>query len=467
MATGTFPRSATTRLAERRYVVAGDRAYLIGSGDGRFPPLGWHIRGEMGGLWAPPIKLLDGYWLTLDGRPLPAAQSLQVDVGQVKLAYPPLGPLELTRREVVPDGLPVLLLGLAVRNRGRSTQAARLGARFRSKLLAPYPWTETRPRGAAVYRRRDRVAAVDDRLRFEQQAGCRCALVGSTLPPAALTVAAPPEAAELDPAALGGGAWGNLEWELLLAAGQAATVWVAVAGSHRSRAEAETALAQALADPLRQIGRKTAARRRLLAASRLTAGGSELADAFDAGKLNLADLRRVVPGVRVRDVSGGRLRRPLNGTVELRGLGGGYPDYAHFFAGDACYAAYALAVCGQWQTALEHLCLLRDVSRAVNGQTGKVVHEITFDGSVFYGTNADAGNLDETALLAVAAELLWRWSGDRRLPDELYAFVRDGMRYLHDLDGDEDGYPAGAGGVERDGAGEESLAVCVWTHEAL
>ena len=66
-------RSTAEKLALKRYVAAGDRAYVIGSEDGRFPPMGWHIRGEMGGVWAHPIKLLDGYWFSVDNTWLPAA----------------------------------------------------------------------------------------------------------------------------------------------------------------------------------------------------------------------------------------------------------------------------------------------------------------------------------------------------------------------------------------------------------
>src|SRR5215210_4723857 len=62
-----------TGLSAKRYVAAGDRAYVIGAEDGAFPPMGWHIRGEMGGVWAHPIKLLDGYWFALDGAWLPVA----------------------------------------------------------------------------------------------------------------------------------------------------------------------------------------------------------------------------------------------------------------------------------------------------------------------------------------------------------------------------------------------------------
>jgi glycogen debranching enzyme len=451
-----FPRTTSARLAEKRYVVSGDRAYLVGTADGRFPAMGWHIRGEMGGLWAPPIKLLDGYWFNLDGEPLPAANALHVHTGHVELEYPSVGGLELTRAEVAPDGIPAVLVGLTLTNAWRRPRVARVRAGFRSKLLASFPWN-VKQRGQDSARLADGPTLV-----FEH--GDWSALV-SCAPSATASLAA---AHDADVPALDGGAWGTLDWRLRLGPEEETTLWIAIAGSHSSQAEAESALALALANPPRHIARKAAARRRLLRQSRLAGTSNELGAAFDVAKLNLADLRRVVPGIHVRDARGSRLGKPVNGAVELRGLGAGYPDYAHFFAGDACYAAHGLVVSGQWETALEHLRLLREVSRAVNGETGKVVHEITFDGSVFYGTNEDPGNVDETPLVAVAAELLWRWSGDPRVPDELYDFVCDGMRYVVDtLDTDEDGYPAGEGGVERAGAGEETLVACIWTQQGL
>ena len=33
------------------YVTAGNRVYMVGHQDGTFPDLGWHIKGEMGGIW--------------------------------------------------------------------------------------------------------------------------------------------------------------------------------------------------------------------------------------------------------------------------------------------------------------------------------------------------------------------------------------------------------------------------------
>src|SRR6266566_839833 len=60
--------STTSRLQDRREVAAGTRAYSIGFEDGRFYANGWHITGEMGGVWTPPLKLVDGVWFGLDGQ---------------------------------------------------------------------------------------------------------------------------------------------------------------------------------------------------------------------------------------------------------------------------------------------------------------------------------------------------------------------------------------------------------------
>jgi len=50
--TGYPTRSTTSNLSEKRYVAAGDRAYVVGVEDGTFQPTGWHISGTMGGVWS-------------------------------------------------------------------------------------------------------------------------------------------------------------------------------------------------------------------------------------------------------------------------------------------------------------------------------------------------------------------------------------------------------------------------------
>src|SRR6201989_1275121 len=60
--------SVSSQLDTRRYAASGDRAYELGAGDGRYPAMGFHTRGEMGGIWTPPVKLLDGIWFGVNGQ---------------------------------------------------------------------------------------------------------------------------------------------------------------------------------------------------------------------------------------------------------------------------------------------------------------------------------------------------------------------------------------------------------------
>src|ERR1700745_2776575 len=50
---------------DKQYLTAGDRTYIVGTQNGDFPDLGGHVKGEMGGLWMPPVKLLDGFWMKI------------------------------------------------------------------------------------------------------------------------------------------------------------------------------------------------------------------------------------------------------------------------------------------------------------------------------------------------------------------------------------------------------------------
>src|SRR3984957_18002233 len=86
---GTSPTiSATSQLSERRYVAAGTQAYVVGVEDGTSPPIGWHTTGQMGGVFTPPVKLLDGLWFGLSGSWLDAATSYTTGPGFVRMTFP-------------------------------------------------------------------------------------------------------------------------------------------------------------------------------------------------------------------------------------------------------------------------------------------------------------------------------------------------------------------------------------------
>ena len=489
-------RSTTQQLDQKRYVAAGDRAYAIGSEDGRFPPMGWHIRGEMGGVWAHPIKLLDGYWFALDGQWIPQASKFTTGPGYAQMQFPTTDGLNVTRTEFSSDGSPVVLVGLTLQNPNSTSKSVELTMDARSEIMSAYPWGWTKP-SAKCFNQKD-VASFDSQsgtLMFQESGKPWYAMVGaSTLPAGGSTgdqfwgtVASDQQSDYYD---YGGdtscptlprGTGGELVWNLNVGGNQQSTIWIAVAGSNSSQSEAQSALQSALNNPDNLLAQKVNDRQALLSNTKVSLPDAGLQGAFDWGKLNMADLKRTVTNAQIRDVDEGNAYPPSVATIpKLTGIGAGYPDYPWYFGTDGAYTAYPLVVSGQWDTAEEHLRSIRDVSRAVNGSTGKVVHEIVPDGSVYFGTNADPGNTNETAEFASAVDLLWRWTGDNAFRDEMYDFVNDGMHYITSsgcpvsgpsqegtCDNDGDGWPEGYGMVERGGMGQEKLDNAAYTWQAL
>ena len=481
-------RSTTEKLALKRYVAAGDRAYVIGSEDGRFPPMGWHIRGEMGGVWAHPIKLLDGYWFSVNNTWLPAASQFTTGAGYIQMTFPTTEGLEVTRTEFSPDGSPVTLTGLTLRNPGSTSRSFKLNMDTRSEIMAAYPWGWTTP--SAKESNGPDEGSYDGStgtLTFEEPGKNWHAAIRASVTPNFGMVNpnfwGPISRAErADYLENGNGTGGRLRWDLSLGGGQETTLWIAVAGSHTSEAEASDALSTALNNPDNLLTQKVADRLTLLNQTKVSLPDDPvLQEAFDWGKLNMADLTRTVTDAKIRDVDEGRAYPNPVATMDLTGIGAGYPDYPWYFGTDGAYTAYPLVASGQWETAMDHLKSIRDVSRVINGSTGKVVHEVVTDGSVYWGANDDPGNTNETAQFASAVELLWRWSGDNRFRDDMYDFVKDGMLYITSAskcpppnpsaegtcDDDGDGWPEGYGMVERTGMGEEKLDNTVYTWQAL
>jgi glycogen debranching enzyme len=471
---GDLTASTTTDLAAKRYVASGDRAYVIGAADGSFAPMGWHIRGEMGGVWAHPIKLLDGYWFALDGTWLPEATRYTTGMGWASLEFPEQDGLTVTRTEVSPEGSPVVLIGLRVSNDCGSDRDVELTMDVRSELMGAYPWGWTMPNAGEANGADQGVFDDQGRLVFEEPDKPWRALVGASPAPAAGEVGddfwGPVPAAERpDYLEFGNGTGGQLSWTLSVDDGDEATVWIAVAGSHVAGDAADTALAGALADPDKVLADKIDGRRDLLALSKVKLPDDTLELAFDWAKLNMADLRRTVTDLELRDVDEGRAYPdPVATMPTATGIGAGFPDYPWLFGTDGAYTSFPLIAAGQWDTAREHLRAIRDVSIAINGDTGKVVHEVITDGSVYFGSNTSPGNSNETAQFAVAVDLLWRWSGDDELADEMLPFIDAGVRNLFGtLDADGDGWPEGFGMVERGGMGSEKLDVTSYTWAAL
>jgi hypothetical protein len=467
-------RSTTENLAAKRYVVAGDRAYIVGTQDGGFPGMGFHIKGHMNGVWSHPLKLLDSYAFFLDGSALPAATKFTSGPGFVQLDYPATSRgLQISQTEFSPDGQPVALIGLSIHNGSNATASTSLTFAPISEILPAFPWTSTVPTSDSL----DQADLVTfdpliSGLVFQEPQKPWYAVAAG-----AVKRTGPQDTVQFSGASsllenLGPThkrATGQLSWQVTIAGGSTVDIWFAVSGTHTNKGEAYDALFFGLADPQLLLEQKIQSRLNVLAQSDAQIPDPALQAAFNWAKFNLADMRRIVTDAQIRDTMEGTVYpAPLASFPILSGFGAGYPDYPWFFGTDGAFTTYGLTATGQWDQAKDHLRTLRKVSIAVNETTGKVLHEIVTDGSIYFGTVAQPGDVQETSQFASAVATLWRWSGDNAFLDENYDFINAGLHYITSaLDLNHDGWPEGAGIVEATGMGAEKLDVAVYTIRAL
>jgi hypothetical protein len=491
--------STNDRLQDRRYVTAGQRAYVMGFEDGNFYAQGWHITGEMGGVWTQPLKLVDGVWFGVDGQWVGSAKRFTSGWGYARMKFARRGDLSLSRTDFAPDGRRGALFGLHIRNRG-ATRTVPVTVDVHSELMYHYPWTWTKP-GAGEYNLADTGSydGTAGALTFRDQGTSHpsagphdwAAMVASTRRPAGgetgpghfgpqgeggvdicqdENVPDERKAKSCDDGPFGKGAGGQLRYDVRVPAGRTRTLWIAVAGSETGPAGARTELGRLLEAPGATLARTVARRERLARWSRLSLPADPLlAQAIDWGKQNLRDATQAATGLRIRDVDEGKgYPSELGRVPKARWLGAGYPDYPWLFATDGEFTAFASVSVGQFGPIMDHARALRDVSVILNGDSGKVAHEVVADGSIYFGNLRHAGNTDETAKFPSMVALIWRWTGDDAFRDDLYDFARRNMEYIYaNLDKDGDGWPEGLGNVERGGMGEEKLDNTVSTIRGL
>src|SRR4051812_16863116 len=132
--------STTSRLQDRREIASGTRAYATGFEDGRFYANGWHITGEMGGVWTPPLKLLDGIWFGIGDQWIGPATKFSSGWGYTRFDLPDTGGLQLQRTDFAADGRRAVLFGLQLTNRAAGDRPVTVTVDTHSELMSAYPW---------------------------------------------------------------------------------------------------------------------------------------------------------------------------------------------------------------------------------------------------------------------------------------------------------------------------------------
>jgi hypothetical protein len=428
---------------KRYYALSGPRLYAIATLDGRFPDLGWHQPGEMGGVWAPPIKLLDGYWLGL--RPLsgsareeqaeitwlsaPHSWRMACDGVTLSYSFPALG-LDVERREwVVPDESALVVEVKLIALAGQQAQAPEpqeiaCGFFVRSDLHGAWMaderlgWHD----GADVATYDEELAAVVLRDTLHP-AWTVC--VGATLAPDAWQT--------------GDDIWGP---ERTAGRGTGAALWYRCRVSSAGPAQ----LSFLIAGPARDSGsarelfarltegsahRRPQAQGQLDGAAPTPVGGltPTLAEAHrSAGEAFLAPLERCVlisPDLAINEVFAWAKANTARLLLEVPGIGSGVmaglPDFPWWFGCDTAYGVLPMLPAGQTAAAVTSLRTLAAIGERCDPH-GAIPHEVLPYGQIWAG-----GNLVELPLFLRAVYHTYCWSGDRSLLTEVLPF---GLRAL-------------------------------------
>src|SRR5205823_3131814 len=388
---------------------AGDRAYDLGSEDGRYPAMGFHTRGEMGGIWTPPIKLLDGIWFGINGQWIGPATSFTSGFGYVQMALPTTGRnrLNITRTDFARDGRRAVEFGLTLT--ASNSAPFELSVDAHSELMSAYPWGFTTP-DQTQFNLPDTAAFNGHQLVFQENGTppvanatphSWAAVVGATGltpasgktnsdfrgpqdPPVICPVGSEPDKFRCDDTAYGKGAGGELTYPVSVPAGGSRTIWFTVAGSDQGMSNAQAQFQAASADPAAELAAKLATRQQLNGQTRVSLPGDPgLAQSVTWSKQDLADLTQQADNLKIRDTEEGTLYpAPLATVPSIRFEGAGFPDYPWMFATDQEYTMFALLAAGQFGTAEDGLRSLARVNMIANHDSGKVVHETVTDGSV-------------------------------------------------------------------------------------
>ena len=93
----------------------------------------------MGGVWTPPVKLVDGVWFGLDDHWVGPATKFTSGWGYTRFDLPTTAGLRVSRTDFVPDGKRGALFGLTITNPG-GARTAKLSVDTHSELMGQYPW---------------------------------------------------------------------------------------------------------------------------------------------------------------------------------------------------------------------------------------------------------------------------------------------------------------------------------------
>ncbi len=422
---------------ESPYVTAGDRVYMVGHQDSSFPEIGWHVKGEMGGIWNHPIKLMDGFGFYMEENgeriPLTKANSF-VNYPFANEHYYDLrnSDLEVIRTQFVPDGHEGIIVEYQLQNNSASTRTMNLSFTGHADL---------RPVWLG-----ERTGMIDseDEGEFDEALGAWIfkdknnpwfVVFGAD--------SAPSSSEKAITLYTGMGSSGSLSYSREIPPNSTSKITFTIAGSYSSREAAVNTYETLQQNKLELLNAKQERYKKLAENTKLSIPDPRLQETFEWLKYNCDWLVRTVPEI---------------GT----GITAGIPDYPWWFGVDSEYALRGYMAIGQTDVVHKTIDLLDSVSNAVNGN-GKIIHEMSTNGTVF-----NPGNINETPQFASLIWEIYLWNGDDEFLKKYYTTVKKGLAWLMETnDENQNLFPDGFGMMEIHGLDSEMIDVAAYTQRAF
>ncbi|UJP66255.1 alpha-L-rhamnosidase-related protein [Mongoliitalea daihaiensis] len=430
-----------TEFLSTPFFAAGDRVYLVGHQDGTFPDLGWHVEGEMGGIWNHPIKLMDGFSasITTEGATYclnQADQFINYPIANKHLFRVAVPGISVERFQFVPDGKEGVVIEFSFQNNSEDTQ---------SFLFNFTGHTDLQPVWLG-----ERTGMIDneDELIFDNKRG---SWLGKdqgndwyVLFGADHTIT-DHQAGIQDPCGYqpkGSGTTGMLSYNLELKKGTQQTLRFVVAGSYTSQKETERTFDDLMQHAEKYLLEKKKHYQEIASLAKISIPDKTIEEAFTWVKFNTEWLVREVPEIG-------------------RGLGAGMPDYPWWFGVDNEYTLKGAIATGRKDLVYATIELIHQLSE-INGN-GRIIHEVSTNGAVF-----NPGNINETPQFASLIWWVYRWTGDREFLATYYPTIKKGLTWLME-ENDQDGnlFPDGYGMMEIHGLESEMIDVAVYTQQAF
>ena len=418
-------------------VTAGDKLYMIGHQDGTFPDLGWHVKGEMGGIWHHPIKLMDGFEVSINLN----GSTTKLDKADVFENYP-FGnkhvyntfseEVSAERLQFVPDGKNAVYVEYVFLNKTSRKLKIELDLTAISNLRPVWLGERTGMidgKDKPHYDRNKNYWVAKDSLNpwfvvyGSGQKGKPSDIVESKTGKPNTSVT-------------------NTKYQIEIAPSSEFIFPFIIAGSSKSETEAVNSFNEVLANSYSLISKKSERFLSIDRESKLTLSDKELETTFRWLKYNSDWLV-----IDVADIG--------------RGVCAGLPDYPWWFGGDLVYTLKGLIATGQKDLVYSSIDLLHNISEKTNGN-GRIVHEVSTNGAVY-----NPGNVNETAQFISLIWDVFCWTGDKNFLDKYFPAVEKGLNWLKENDLDGNYLPDGFGMMEVHGLNSEMVDVAVYTQKAF